>query len=67
VTASFSRQPTSRADWRAHVTILRVFNTVVAIGSVWMLAVNLAFYSAVAREFAPELLATIGRVLVRGG
>ena len=67
MTASFSRQSTTRADWRAHLTILRVLNTVIAIGSIWMLAVNLAFYSAVAREFAPELLATLGRVLVRGG
>jgi hypothetical protein len=57
----------SREDWRAHLTILRVFDTVVSIGSVWMLAINVAFYAAVTREFAPELLATIGRLLERGG
>jgi hypothetical protein len=55
-----------RADWQAHLTILRAFNTVVAIGGTWMLVINLAFYVVVVREFAPELFSTIGRVLTGG-
>jgi hypothetical protein len=67
VSRSLPGTPANRADWIAHRLIIRVWHTMTGLGAVWLVAINVAFFTAVLREFAPELLATVTRVLARGG
>ncbi|MFN0072781.1 MAG: hypothetical protein ACKVVP_14955 [Chloroflexota bacterium] len=46
---------------------MRIFSTVVGLAIGWIVAINAAFYLAVLREFAPELVQTMLRVIARSG
>jgi hypothetical protein len=67
VSIPFPGTSASRADWTAHRDVVRVWRVVITFAAAWVTAINLAFFTAVLREFAPEFLSTITRVISGGG
>ena len=63
MSSSFIGGSVARADWQAHQAVIRVWRIVIGVAIAWVTMINVAFFSAVLREFAPELLGTILRFL----